>query len=117
MDNPLLFTGYEIPFERIEPEHVVPGVRAVLAEAGAALSSVAGGATAGRTWANTIERYDDALERVERVVGTVQHLLGVKDSAALRAAFECPPICSTCGPCRLGTATRRWPRYARRAVA
>ena len=41
MDNPLLSSDFLIPFDRIGVEHVVPGVRTVLAEARAAIARIA----------------------------------------------------------------------------
>ncbi|MEE2665774.1 MAG: M3 family metallopeptidase [Myxococcota bacterium] len=88
--NPLLRKG-ELPhFDEIEPEHVEPAMRRVLEDQGVALEALeqalASGVAAG--WENLVdplERIGDALTSVWGVVG---HLMGVKNSDALRAAFE-----------------------------
>jgi oligopeptidase A len=82
----LLSREFRIPFDRIEPAHVLPAVRTVLGAAWEAVRVI--GATGGDSWAKTIAPLDEVNERVERVVGVVHHLLGVRDSEALRAAFE-----------------------------
>ncbi len=89
-DNPLLSTEFRIPFHEIRPEHVVPGVRAALAEAQAAVARIeAAGAGAGATgWDRTIGALDAMEDRLGRVVDIVHHLLAVQDSEALRAAFD-----------------------------
>lgn len=86
-DNPLLSTEYRIPFTRIGAEHVVPAVRHVLQEAREGIASFVA-STGERTYANTIERLDSILEPVDRVVGIVAHLVGVRDSAELRDAYD-----------------------------
>ncbi|HET9985685.1 MAG TPA: M3 family metallopeptidase [Longimicrobiales bacterium] len=86
-NNPLLEEGYRIPFQRIRAEDVVPAVRAALEAARTGVAEVVA-LTGARTYANTIEALDDVLERLERVVAVARHLLGVKDSPALRAAYE-----------------------------
>ncbi|MBX6363118.1 MAG: M3 family metallopeptidase [Gemmatimonadetes bacterium] len=85
--NPLLDTVYRIPFQRIGPEHVVPAVRTALDAARAGIAAVTS-FTGARTYANTVAAVDDVVERLDRVVNVVRHLLGVKDSAELRAAYE-----------------------------
>lgn len=85
-DNPLLSRAFQIPFHRIRPEHVVPGVREALragqAEVEALLSD------AGEpTYASSLERLDLAMERVARVANVVSHLASTCDSAELREAY------------------------------
>ncbi len=87
-DNPLLSTDFRIPFHEIRPEHVVPGVRAALAEARAAVARIGAGTEAGTGWDATIGALDALEERLGRVVDVVHHLLSVKDSDALRTAFD-----------------------------
>ncbi len=85
-DNPILDTSFRIPFHRIRPEHVVPGVRALLDEARERAETIAS-EEAAPTWANTVEPLDRLQERIGRGTGPVHHLLSVKESPELRAAW------------------------------
>ena len=87
-ENPLLSTDFRIPFHEIRPEHVVPGVRAALAQARAAVARIGAAGGSGDGWDATIGALDALEERLERVVGIVHHLLAVQDAEALRAAFD-----------------------------
>jgi oligopeptidase A len=87
VENPLLSDALPIPFDRIEADHVCPGVRAILWEAQAAIEVVATNAEA-PTWANTIEALDDLTERVRRLTGPVGHLLSVAETPELREAYN-----------------------------
>ncbi len=84
--NPLLFSEGLPPFEAIEAEHVVPAVRALLAELSDELERVERGATS--TWESTIEPLEEIGERLSRAWGVVGHLMGVRNSEELRAAHE-----------------------------
>ena len=86
MENPLRSRAHRIPFDRIESDHVVPGVREALAEARAEVESVLGDETP-PSYASTLGRLDEGMERLSRVVGVVSHLASTRDSAALRAAY------------------------------
>jgi oligopeptidase A len=84
--NPLL-TGEGLPpFDQIEPRHVVPAVRHVLAEAEKRLEELEQNVIP--TWSGTIEA-TDAIERpFEFAWGPVTHLFGVKNSPELREAYD-----------------------------
>lgn len=86
-DNPLLSREYRIPFDRIRPEHVVPGVRAALAAAEIELAALAGD-DGDRTYEDTVQRLDDLVERLDRVVGPVSHLVGAMNTPELREAYN-----------------------------
>jgi oligopeptidase A len=86
-DNPLLSDLLPIPFDRIEVDHVRPGVRAILSEGQAAVESLAN-STEAPTWKNTIEALDDLVERVKRLTGPVGHLLSVAETPELREAYN-----------------------------
>lgn len=86
-NNPLLSADYRIPFTRIRPEHVVPAVRHALEEARRGIADLASSREA-RTYEHTVQRLDDLLESLDRVVGIVSHLVQVQDSAELRAAYD-----------------------------
>ncbi|MDX1568728.1 MAG: M3 family metallopeptidase, partial [Longimicrobiales bacterium] len=99
-DNPLLSLEFRIPFHRIEPEHVEPGIRTVLEEArsrvedlvarGGQGSSEGGSQVSGppRTYENTIRELDAVAERVRRAVTPVSHLMSVAESPELRKAYN-----------------------------
>lgn len=85
-ENPLLDTSGPPRFAEILPEHVVPGMRALLAELGQALDALE--ASAEPTWDGVIEPLERIGDRLARVWGTVGHLLAVRNSPALREAHE-----------------------------
>ncbi len=84
--NPLLSPAPLPLFDRIRPEHVVPGIRRLLAELSAELER--GEAEAAPTWAAAIEPVERIAERLGRAWGTVGHLMGVKNADELRQAHE-----------------------------
>ena len=85
--NPLLdFSG--LPrFDAIDAGHVTPAVDALLTAARAAVEAVA---TDPRppTWDNVVEPLDDALDRLDRAWGAVNHLNSVVSTPALRDAYN-----------------------------
>ncbi len=85
--NPLLDPSFRIPFHRIRAEHVVPGVREVLARARAEVDSLAED-PAPPTWDTTIGRLDRTMEVVRRGTGPVRHLLSVSETPELREAWK-----------------------------
>jgi oligopeptidase A len=89
--NPLLQAltpGRGLPeFDAIEPEHVLPAVRAVIAESRAWVKArIAQGPP--YVWSDTIAPLEALDDRLSRVWGPVSHLHGVLDSPALRAAYN-----------------------------
>ena len=84
--NPLLVTDGLPRFDAIEPEYVVPAVRRILEQSRRELEQLEAGITP--TWNGLVER----LERMDRPFeygwSPVSHLLGVKNSDQLRAAYE-----------------------------
>lgn len=85
--NPLLSQAFLIPFDKITPEHIEPGIRSALAQAEAELEALI--ALPGeRTYANTVAALDALVERVNRVVGIAHHLTMVVSSPELRAAYN-----------------------------
>jgi len=85
-DNPLLDTSFRIPFHRIRAEHVVPGVRKLLAESRTGAEAIAEDA-APASWSSTIEPLDRLIDRLGRGTGPVYHLLSVAESPELREAW------------------------------
>lgn len=85
--NPILEYGFRIPFHRIQPEHVRPGVRAVLSDADEAITALINDCTP-PTYENTVERLDSITERVKERMTVVTHLLSVAESPEMRAAYN-----------------------------
>jgi oligopeptidase A len=85
--NPLLSDLFRIPFHRIRPEHVEPGIRAALAEAQAEVDAVVQD-DAPPTWTNTVERLDRATELLARRLAPASHLVAVAETPDLRDAYN-----------------------------
>ena len=85
-ENPLLHPTTPPRFDLITPEHVVPAVRALLADLGAELDRLE--ASAAPTWDAVVEPITSMTDRLSLVWGTVGHLMGVRNSDALRTAHE-----------------------------
>lgn len=84
--NPLLAPGSPPAFDRIRPEHVVPAVRALLAELAVELERVE--AAAAPDWPRSVDPIERIGDRLSRVWGTVGHLMGVRNSDDLRRAHD-----------------------------
>ena len=83
--NPLL-RPYGIPaFDEIKPEHVVPAVETLVTEVDEALKDLGGSLVP--TWKGLMLPLEQVSRRIESVWGPVTHLLGVKNSTALREAY------------------------------
>ncbi len=85
--NPLLLDLPRIPFDQIEASHVVPGVRQILEEARQAIEALCSGPLP-PSYANTLERLDDVMERVKTRIAPVTHLLSVAETPELRETFN-----------------------------
>ncbi|MCW5890558.1 MAG: M3 family metallopeptidase [bacterium] len=85
-DNPLLLGASPPRFDRIRAEHVVPAMRALLADLGGALERLE--ASAAPTWEGVVEPLEEIGDRLGLVWGTVGHLMGVQNSDDLRRAQE-----------------------------
>ncbi|MEQ9408101.1 MAG: M3 family metallopeptidase [Fuerstiella sp.] len=85
-DNPLLLNHGLPAFDRIRPQHVEPGVRALLAKAAEHLSEAESAATG--DW----DALMTPLEKIDLLFeygwSPISHLLGVANSDELRAAHE-----------------------------
>ncbi|MCG8590964.1 MAG: M3 family metallopeptidase [Proteobacteria bacterium] len=84
--NPLLDTRGLPRFPEIRPEQVEPGIRALLAELERELQALE--ASAEPTWTGLVEPLERLNGRLEYSWGVLGHLLGVRNSDALRQAFE-----------------------------
>ena len=85
-DNPLLIGAGLPPFDRIQPEHVVPGMTQLLEELQQQLTELE--ASVEPTWSGLVEPLDRLTERLRWSWGIVGHLMGVKNSPELREAYE-----------------------------
>ncbi len=82
--NPLLDPAAPPRFPAITAEHVVPGMRGLLAELGADLDGLEAAATP--SWDAVVEPITRITDRLALAWGTVGHLMAVRNEEALRAA-------------------------------
>jgi len=85
-NNPLLKDVFFPLFDQVQPEHVVPGVRTLLAELHAEIDELEKNVVP--TWEGLVEPLERISDRHHRTWSVVSHLKGVKDSEALRKAVE-----------------------------
>ncbi|KAG8073029.1 hypothetical protein GUJ93_ZPchr0006g45491 [Zizania palustris] len=85
-DNPLLADFDFPPFDRVEPQHVRPAVRTLLARLEGELTDLEKAVQP--TWGKLVEPLERIVDNLEVVWGTVDHLKAVKDSSELRAAVD-----------------------------
>ncbi len=84
--NPLLDQSGLPRFDQIETDHVVPGIRALLAELEGEFEALECDIVP--TWRGLIEPLESIADRLGYSWGIVGHLMGVKNSDALRTAHE-----------------------------
>ncbi len=90
--NPLLTINDLIDFPSIKPEHVVPGMKTLIAEAQAVLDNVTKESTP-PTWEDVITPLEKKTLTLSRAWGAVSHLMSVCDEPELRKAYnEALPI-------------------------
>jgi len=85
-DNPLLQLTSLPDFATIHPEHIVPAMRQLLEETEAERQQLE--ADLEPTWAGLIEPLEQLENRLSLAWGAVGHLMGVKNSEALRRAHQ-----------------------------
>lgn len=83
--NPLLSRDFQIPFAQMTPADVEPALDAALRQTEADLQELL---EANAVEFATLLELDALIERLERPMGIVGHLVAVKDSPELRAAFN-----------------------------
>ncbi len=94
ISNPLLIGDGLPPFGEVEATHVVPGIEQLLKELSQALARLEETladklqSTASITWEDTVTPLTAITERLSWSWGIVGHLMGVKNSAELRSAYE-----------------------------
>jgi oligopeptidase A len=86
IDNPLLIGQGLPPFEKIQPEHVIPAMAQLLGELDRELTQLEQNLTP--TWAGFAEPLTRLGERLNWSWGAVAHLMSVKNSPELRQAYE-----------------------------
>lgn len=84
--NPLLKDFDFPPFDAVKPEHVRPGIRALLKKLEGELDELE--RTVEPTWEKLVEPLEKIVDRLTVVWGMVNHLKAVKDSTELRSAIE-----------------------------
>lgn len=86
-ENPLLEPRFDIPFDRIRPEHVLPAVTQLIEEAQGRLERITklGGE---RTFENTLLALSEMSRELEFALGLAGHLEGVVTTPELRAAWN-----------------------------
>ncbi len=85
-ENPLL-DNHDLPhFDRIAPEHVRPAAEEILRRCEAALQQLE--ASAEVSWLGVLEPLERIRRQLHSTWSPVQHLIGVKNSAALREVYE-----------------------------
>jgi oligopeptidase A len=85
-ENPLLVTTGLPRFDLVQPEHVVPGVRQVLAEAEQKVKVLE--ENLAPTWEGLLKPLEEMDLPFEYAWSPLGHLLGVKNSETLREAHE-----------------------------
>jgi oligopeptidase A len=85
-DNPLLCMEGLPKFDQIKPEHVIPAVKKLLADAEQALSELE--ESIEPTWDGCFVKLEKIDRPFEYAWGPVSHLFGVKNSPELREAYE-----------------------------
>lgn len=86
MSNPLLSFEYRIPFDQIRPEHVEPAVDELLAATQKGLDAIIE-VQGDRTYANTMEVFDNFSRQIEYAMNIVRHLEGTATTPELRQAY------------------------------
>lgn len=91
-NNPLLSINDLIDFPAIKPEHVVPAMKSLIADAQETLSAVTQDSTPA-TWDDVITPLEKKTLPLSRAWGAVSHLMSVCDEPQLRKAYnEALPI-------------------------
>jgi oligopeptidase A len=86
--NPLLRVPFEIPFDEIQPEHIVPAIRELIAESQKNIDQITAPVEGERTYENTFALLEDSTTNLENAMAVVRHLESVGNSPALREAIQ-----------------------------
>ena len=88
------------PFPRyseVKAEHVVPGIRSLLAELHAEIDRLESAVVP--TWEGLVHPLERIVDRLGRAWGTVSHLKAVKDTEELRKVSEGAGVGGGCRGC------------------
>ena len=86
-NNPLLSINDLIDFPAIKPEHVVPAMKSLIADAQETLSIVTQDSTPS-TWDDVITPLEKKTLALSRAWGAVSHLMSVRDEPELRTKLR-----------------------------
>ena len=86
MTNPLLVSADLPAFDKICPEHIEPAMTTILSEIEEQVQALE--QTTQISWASIMHPLEDIEHRLTVTWGAVGHLMGVKNSDALRQAYE-----------------------------
>ncbi|AKT37214.1 M3 family metallopeptidase [Chondromyces crocatus] len=86
-ENPLLSSGYEIPFDRVRGEHVEPAVKVLLDEARHRLDALTR-ASGARTYENTLHALEEVTGRLDQAMNVISHFESAVTTPELRAAYN-----------------------------
>jgi oligopeptidase A len=86
-ENPLLSVKFQIPFDQIRTEHVVPGIRELIGLSQRKIDAIAVDTDA-RSFANTMLALETSTENLDYALGVVRHLESVSTTPELRAAWN-----------------------------
>ena len=86
LKNPLLIGEGLPPFESIQTDHIVPGVKDLLQTLTQELEAIEANVEA--SWSGLVEPLTRLEERLRWTWGIIGHLMGVKNSPELRTAYE-----------------------------
>jgi oligopeptidase A len=85
--NPFLKLPFNVPFARLQAEHVVPGIRALMAASAASLDALEAD-TKAPTYASLLEPLDTLSEALEVAMNVVGHWEAVCTTPPLREAYN-----------------------------
>ena len=92
-NNPLIGLEGLPPFSKIKPAHVVPALKAAIAECRTKIDEVL--ATKSYTWNDLVLPLEEADDKLSRLFSPVSHMNSVVNSDELREAYEqCLPLLS-----------------------
>ena len=92
-NNPLIGLEGLPPFSKIKPAHVVPALKAAIAECRTKIDEVL--ASKSYTWNDLVLPLEEADDKLSRLFSPVSHMNSVVNNDELREAYEqCLPLLS-----------------------
>jgi oligopeptidase A len=86
-ENPLLSVAFHIPFDRIQAEHVEPGIRELIGQAKSHVDQIVQD-EAPRSFDNTMLALEKTTDNLDYALAVVRHLESVSTTPELRAAWN-----------------------------